>query len=88
MKVVSQNYKSKLLPAMRDCTTSALRGNLRTRSMLFRMKLVDSPNCILCPNAIRDTPSHRLYRCPNSKAIWNMVNEYLMEFRDWMSSNR
>ena len=88
MKIVSNNNKSKLLPAMRNCATNALRGNLRTRSMLFRMKLVDSPNCILCPDGVRDTPFHRLYQCPNSKALWNMVNEYLMEFRDWMSSNR
>ena len=23
----------------------------------------------------------------NSKAIWDLINEYLMQFRDWMSSN-
>ena len=30
MKVVSHNYDSKLIPAMRDCAISAMRGNLRT----------------------------------------------------------
>ena len=72
---------------MRHSATSALRGNLLTRSNLFKMKLVDNPNCLFCSEETPDTPSHRLYQCPNSKAIWDMVNTYLAELRDWMSSN-
>ena len=72
VKIVSHNYRSKVLPAMRDYATRALRGNLLTRSKLFKMKLVDN----------------RLYLCPKSRAIWDMANMYLAEFRDWMSSNR
>ena len=87
MKIVNHNYRSKIILAMHNCTTSTLRGNLRTRSMLFQMKLVDNPHCLFCSEDGLDTPSHRLYQYPDSKAIWSMVNKYLLEFRDWMSSN-
>ena len=51
------------------------------------MKLVDARNCLFCSDSVLDAPSHRLYQCLNSRDIWNMVNNYLMEFRDWMTAN-
>ena len=86
MRIVSHNYNSKLLPAMRDCATSAIRGNLRTRTKLYQMKLAEAPNCLFCSDYTLDTPSHRLYQCPNSRNIWNLINGHLMEFRDWMAA--
>ena len=46
LKIVCQNYKSRLLSATKDCTTSAIRGNQKNKTKLHQMKLVEASSAL------------------------------------------
>ena len=43
---------------------------LSTNSLLYKMKIVDSPDCPFCPD-IKQTASHLFVHCPRAVSFWN-----------------
>lgn len=48
------------------------RGRIQCRANLFRKKIVDSPNCLHCPN-LEETADHIIFNCPFAMQFWNAL---------------
>ena len=55
-----------------------LHDRLNTRQLLYKMKVLDSEQCIYCKNVI-DTTIHALIECPCVAILWRQVELWLRE---------
>ncbi len=45
-----------------------------TRAKMYRLKMIDSPDCQTCPSTIEDR-KHLYEECPRAKEVWKIYNE-------------
>ena len=55
-----------------------LHGDIFCNSRMFKFKMVNSPNCSICPDTA-ETVKHLLWDCPRSAAIWSYLNDLTRE---------
>jgi hypothetical protein len=50
------------------------KGGIQCRSNLFRKRVVDSPNCLVC-GAPDESPEHIIFNCPIAVQFWNALGK-------------
>ncbi len=53
-----------------------LNGDIFCNSRMFKFKMVESQNCVLCDNSV-ETIKHLIWDCQRSKNVWDYLNNLL-----------
>jgi hypothetical protein len=65
-------WKSSMLLQARSMWYKALLQKLPTRQVIHQMGVIESPQCLLCPNTVEDQ-DHLLAKCSVRWAVWNQA---------------
>jgi len=50
-----------------------LHSDIYCNTRMHRFKMVESPNCVMCPN-VPETIKHVLWQCPRATRVWQSLN--------------
>jgi hypothetical protein len=72
-KMISLLWKTPMLLQARSLWYRILIRKLPTRYALSSIRIIDSPNCLLCENAFEENQYHFLVGCPHRWKIWRLA---------------
>merc|ERR1712082_572661 len=70
-QIIKLSNTSRAIEA-KDLQYRVLRNTCITNNKLYRMKILDTPNCTLCNHQTQDS-THRFYYCPQAQKTWQLL---------------
>ena len=77
-EIYSLSLKVSLETKIREFQYKVLNNLVFTNEKLFKIKMIDSPQCTFCKNEI-ESLEHLLYSCEITRSFWVALRSWLME---------
>ena len=77
-EIYSLSFKVSLETKIREFQYKVLNNIVFTNEKLFKIKIIDSPQCTFCKNEI-ESLEHLFYNCEITRSFWVALRSWLME---------